>query len=538
MDIEKRKFWGWGYDDYPMPEEPVKRLLGFLKMAFGISSFEKRKPIELNEIELPPVKFQLPETLKSFCSEEKIHRAGHHYGKSFRDVWRGMNGMFPNPPDYVAFPKTENDIAAIYEFAAKNNIAVIPYGGGSSVVGGVEPDFDDKYNGVITVDMLHFDKVLEVDKVSRCARIQAGVYGPHLEEQLKAHGLTLRHFPQSFQFSTLGGWIATRAGGHFAMLYTHIDEFVESVRVVTPSGILQSRRLPGSGAGPSEERFILGSEGTIGIITEAWMRLQDIPVYKASATVFFSSFEKGAEACRLLSQSGLNPSNARLINALEAFSNGVGDGAHAVLILGFESSQFPVDRQLEAALEICLKAGGKISEKKIKEVSSSSTEDSNKSEAEEWKESFIRAPYLRDQLMMYGLIVETFETAVTWDKFNDFHQSIEKAFQNALSDLKIKGFITCRFTHLYPDGPAPYYTIIAKGEEGNQLKDWDYIKDNVSQSIIDNGGTITHHHAVGRDHQPYYSQQASPVFQQILKSAKNSVDPNWILNPGVLVKRN
>ncbi len=537
MDIERRKFWGWGYQDYPMPDAPVQKLLNFLKFGFGIKEFDKVEPITEEKLNLPEIKFSIPENLKSYCSDEKLHRAGHSYGKSFRDVWRGMNGIFPNPPDYIAYPKSEEQITELFDFASKNNIALIPYGGGSSVTGGVEPILDGKYNGVITIDMYHFNKVLEVDKISRCARIQAGVYGLDLESQLKPHGLTLRHFPQSFEFSTLGGWIAGRAGGHYATLYTHIDEFVQSIRMVTPAGTINSRRLPGSGAGPSEERFYSGSEGIMGIITEAWMRLQEIPVYKASATIFFKSFEKGAEACRKLSQSGLNPSNARLINALEAFSNGVGDGVHAVLILGFESPQFPVDRQLDFALQICEANGGKISEKKIKSTRDEEETEASKTEAEEWKQSFIRAPYLRDSLMMYGLIVETFETAITWDKFNSFHQTIEKTFNDALEHLKIKGFITCRFTHLYTDGPAPYYTVVAKGSNSKQLEEWEYIKHVVSQAIIDNGRTTTHHHAVGRDHQPYYEQQASPVFQHILRNAKKAVDPQWILNPGVLVKK-
>lgn len=538
MELERRKIWGWGYKDFPMPESEVQKLLSFLKFGFGIKEFDKITPVSEENISLPEVKFQLPDNLKSFCSAQTYHRAGHSYGKSFRDVWRGMNGQFNNPPDYVAFPKDEQQILEIFDFAAKNNIAIIPYGGGSSVSGGVEPILDGNFNGVITVDMFHFNKVLEIDKVSRCALIQGGTYGLDLEEQLKPHGLTLRHFPQSFEFSTLGGWIASRAGGHYATLYTHIDEFVQSIRILTPTGTAQTRRLPGSGAGPSEERFFGGTEGILGIITEAWMRLQDIPKFKGNATIFFPSFEKGAEACRIISQSSLFPSNARLINALEAFSNGVGDGAQAVLIIGFESPQFSVERQLDLVIGIAEQNGGKVSVKKISSTEENPIEKPNKSEADDWKNAFIRAPYLRDSLMLYGLIVETFETATTWDNFTAFHQSINDAFNNALATLKIKGFMTCRFTHLYPDGPAPYYTTIVKGNAGKQLEEWDFIKHAVSQAIIDNGGTITHHHAVGRDHQPYYAQQSSAVFQDILRSAKNTVDPTWMMNPGVLVKKN
>lgn len=529
MDHHKRNFWGWGYSDFELPDEVTDRLLNALRMGLGIKDFEQIHPPAPEQISLRAPRFTLPPALAVICSSDTLQRAGHSYGKSFRDVWRGLNGIFPNPPDYVAFPANEKDIEALFDFASSQQIALIPYGGGSSVCGGVEPLLPDTYNGCITVDMLHFDKVLEVDKTSRSARIQAGIYGLDLEQQLKKHGLTLRHFPQSLEFSTLGGWIATRSGGHFATLFTHIDEFVQAVRMITPKGgTLHSRRLPGSGAGPSEERLVCGSEGTLGIITEAWMRLQDIPKYKATVTLLFREFEKGAEACRLLAQSSLFPSNARLINALEAFSNGLGDGSHAVLIIGFESPQFPVDDLLQKAVSLCQDAGGKVSNK-------TDAEKRDDPDALEWKKSFIRAPYIRDKLMCHGLIVETFETAVTWDQFNTFHQAIENGVYSAFQKMGLKGFITCRFTHIYPDGPAPYYTVIAQGKPGQQLENWDEIKRIVSETIIREGGTITHHHAVGRDHRPYYEQQSSATFRHMLAQAKLAVDPAWILNPGALI---
>src|SRR5207302_8354162 len=226
-------------------------------------------------------------------------------------------------------------------------------GGGTSVVGGVEPMVGGDYEGVVTIDLRRLDRVLEVDPVSRAARIQAGARGPVLEAQLGEHGLTLRHFPQSFEFSTLGGWIATRSGGHFATLYTHIDELVESVRAITPQGAWESRRLPGSGAGVSPDRMMIGSEGILGVITEAWVRVRPRPTRRASAGVRFERFEVGAEAVRALSQSGLYPSNCRLIDAQEAAVTGAGDGSHAVLVLGFESADHDVEPWMSRALELC-----------------------------------------------------------------------------------------------------------------------------------------------------------------------------------------
>src|SRR6185369_8568596 len=216
----------------------------------------------------------------------------------------------------------------------------------------------DAYRGAVSIDLGKLDRVVEIDDVSRAARIQAGVLGPALEGQLKPRGFTLRHFPQSFEVSTLGGWIATRSGGHFATLYTHIDDFVESLRAVTPSGVIESRRLPGSGAGPSPDRLFLGSEGILGVITEAWMRLQDRPRLRASASVTFADFFRAADAVRAISQSGLYPTNCRLLDANEALNSGAGNGAEHVLVLGFESADHDPSPWMRRALEIARDHGG------------------------------------------------------------------------------------------------------------------------------------------------------------------------------------
>lgn len=526
---DKRNYWGWGYENFQYPQESLEKSKMLLKNLFQIKEFEEHQPKSVEELDLRAPRFKLNAKLQSICSSSNFDRASHSYGKAFRDVWRGFHGIYPNPPDYVAFPKTEEDISNLMQFATANAVSLVPVGGGSSVCGGIEPTENNRYAGVISVDMKHFDQILEIDKTSRSAHIQAGIYGPALEAGLKPHGYTLRHFPQSFEFSTLGGWIATRAGGHFATLYTHIDDFVQNVNMITPSGKLESRRLPGSGAGPSEERLYLGSEGILGIITSAWVRLQNVPTYKKTVTVNFPDFEAGAEGVRALAQSGLNPSNARLIDAAEAFSNGLGNGQSAVLIVGFESHQRDVSHWMQEALALCKSCGGTWDEKRLAENSRSKKGDA-------WKNSFLLAPYLRDEMMKVGMVVETFETAITWDQFPHFYKEVKKAAQRAIDTHCGVGTVTCRFTHVYPDGPAPYFTIIAKGTAGKQLEQWDHIKKEVSQAVIDHGGTITHHHAVGKDHRPFYTQQHTPLFGEMLKAAKKSVDPAWIMNPGVLLE--
>jgi len=452
--MENRKYWGWGVADYQLHPKVLENSLNMIQMGLGMKIEDPIQPVPVEELSIPTPRFSVPENLQSICYADNYHRATHTYGKAFRDVWRAIRGQFDHAPDYVAYPKTEEEIISIMNFCNANQIALIPYGGGSSVVGGIEPRFSKSYQGCISLDMKHFDKVLEVDAKSRCARIQAGVYGPALEAQLKPHGFTLRHFPQSFEFSTLGGWIATHAGGHFATLYTHIDDFVQSIKMVTPNGTMETRRLPGSGAGPREDHVIMGSEGIFGIITEAWMRLQDIPKFKKAMTIGFPNWEQAVEACRQLSQSGLYPTNARLVSAHEAMFNNLGDGKDT--ILGFESHQHEVENKMNKALSICEKLGGTWKPK-----SSESATTKRDAAADNWKKSFLQAPYMRDELVCYGVIIETFETATTWDNFATFHKAIEDAANVAIKEFCGQGFITCRFTHLYPDGPAPYYTIFA-----------------------------------------------------------------------------
>ncbi len=531
-----RSFWGWGYKDYELDKSAIEQYKELLKAALGIKQFSSIDEPLIENIEIRKPRFELPDELQDLCTSDDQDRAAHSYGKSFRDIWRGSHGIFDNPPDYIAYPKTEGHILSLYQFAEKNNVSIVPYGGGSSVSGGIEPTTDESYNGVITVDMKHFDQVLEINQESRTARIQGGIFGPVLEQALKPHGLTLRHFPQSFEFSTLGGWIVTRSGGHYASLYTHIDEFVQSVRMVTPNGIMQSRRLPGSGAGPSEERLVSGSEGIFGIVTEAWMRLQHIPRFKASKSISFSNWQDAINCCREISQSGLHPTNARLVDPMEAMSNGLGDGQSTVIILGFESANHDVKDLMTKGLSICKNHNG-IWKSDARKSSTAPEANKRDKAADNWKASFLRAPYLRDHFIRMGCIMETFETAITWDQFEVFHTGIISAANKAIKEIAGGGFITVRFTHIYPDGPAPYYTIIAKGQTGKEMEQWDQIKKIVSDKIIKLGGTITHHHAVGKDHQAHYEQQQSGVFNSALKAIKDEVDPKWILNPDVLIKK-
>jgi alkyldihydroxyacetonephosphate synthase len=269
------KHWGWGYEDQQPSREQVEGIAKAVTDRLGFEVERIEEPVPLDQVELPESRLTSPAALAGIFSAERYDRVSHALGKAYRDVVRGFRGEFDNPPDLVAYPESPEDVDAVLSWCADEGAAAIPYGGGTSVVGGVEPRMRDDYPAVVTIDLRRMNRVLEVDPVSKAARIQAGSTGPGLEEQLREHGLTLRHFPQSFEYSTLGGWIATRAGGHFATLYTHIDDLVESVRAITPTGEWESRRLPGSGAGPSPDRMMLGSEGTLGVIVDAWVRVRE-----------------------------------------------------------------------------------------------------------------------------------------------------------------------------------------------------------------------------------------------------------------------
>ncbi|HEX7968832.1 MAG TPA: FAD-binding oxidoreductase [Stellaceae bacterium] len=530
MTEKRRKFFGWGCEGEGMTPEEEAFALTRYRERFGLDRFDEAAPPRLGDIALRSPRLAPPATLAPLCSSEPHDRLVHTYGKSFPDYVRGLAGDYASAPDVVAYPRNEAEVAALLDWAGAAQAVVTPFGGGSSVVGGVEPRVDGaRYKAAVTLDLGRMGRVREIDRTSRAARIEGGAFGPALEAQLKPHDVTLRHFPQSFEYSTLGGWIATRSGGHFASLYTHIDDLVESLRVVTPSGTLETRRLPGSGAGPSPDRMFIGSEGILGIITEAWVRLQDRPRFRAGGAVRFKDFFTAARALRAISQAGLYPANCRILDPQEAYNTGAGDGRSAVMVLAFESGDHPLDPWMKRALECCADHGG------APEIAGK--EDAHREGAAGlWRNAFIRMPYARERMVPRAIISDTFETAITWERFEAFHDQVKAATELAIRDATGRpGQVTCRFTHVYPDGPAPYFSFHALGRHGRLMEQWQAIKGAASDALIAAGGTITHHHAVGRDHRPWYDRQRPDLFAAALKAAKRALDPQGLLNPGVLI---
>jgi alkyldihydroxyacetonephosphate synthase len=546
------KHWGWGYEDQQPPREQVEGIAKAVTDRLGFEVDEIEAPVPLDAVELRDSRLKVPTQFAGLFSDDRYDRIAHALGKAYRDVVRGFRGDFPNPPDLVAYPESAEDVDLLLNYCADEKAAAIPFGGGTSVVGGVEPRELEDYNGVVSIDMRRMDRVLDVDPISMAARIQAGATGPRLEEQLREHGLTLRHFPQSFEYSTLGGWIATRAGGHFATVYTHIDDLVESIRAVSLDGEWESRRLPGSGAGPSPDRMLLGSEGILAVIVDAWVRVRERPSEKVSAAVAFDDFAVGAEAVREISQAGLYPSNCRLLDAVESEISSAGPPGKAILVLGFESAHHPVEDALGLAIDAAAAHGGRPGEVKRQSAEQPGPESRRDAPAPSapgddpvnaWRHAFLFAPYLRDSLVACGVLSDTFETAITWDRFPDFRADVMETARRAVAEVTggpSEGpgspRISCRLTHVYPDGPAPYFTVLAKARRGDEVAQWDEIKAAVSEAVLDAGGTITHHHAVGRDHRPWYDRQRPDPFADALRGAKRAVDPSAVLNPGVLIE--
>jgi alkyldihydroxyacetonephosphate synthase len=511
--------WGWGGPADEPTVTTLTEIAPFVAETTGIPVQEPFTPRPLPD--LPTPRTDLPSSLTSIASSDSADRARHGIGRSYRDLIRAMRGELTDLPDLVLRPRTEQDVVDVLDWAGSSGVPVIPYGGGTSVVGGVEPVGLDR---AVSLDLQHLAGLVEVDATSRAVRLRAGTLGPAAETALRPHGLTLRFYPQSFERSSIGGWIATRAAGHFSTGPTHIDDLVESVRAVTPSGVWESRRLPASGAGPSPDRMLLGSEGTLGVVTEAWLRAQPRPAHRWAATLAAPDVLTGADAVRLLVQSGLSPATCRLVDAAESALTGTLSTGEAALVLGFESLAAPLDSDTAAALELCQGAGLRVVEA-----------GARGSSGEAWRSTFVRAPYLREQLVLLGVLVETFETAVTWDRLPGLVVQVTASVTDALVKVCGGGRVTCRLTHVYPDGAAPYFTVFAPSRRGAEVAQWDEVKAAAGEALLAAGGTITHHHAVGRDHRPWYDRQRPEAFARALGAIKRELDPAGVLNPGALL---
>ncbi|MEZ4406391.1 MAG: FAD-binding oxidoreductase [Polyangiales bacterium] len=533
MSDDPRSFWAWGLTER-LPDAAARRALARrVGAALGVGDLPDIPPPDIDAVSLRPPRVRAPASLAGFVTDAREDRLRHTYGRGWRDILRALQGDFSPAPDLVAYPRDEAEVSAAMAWCAEAGAALVPWGGGTSVVGGVEAEVSPRWAGALALDLRRMARVHDVDVANLTSRIGAGATGPAIDAALARSGHTLRHYPQSYEFSTLGGWIATRAGGHFATGYTRIDDRVQSVRVVSPSGAWETPAVPSSGAGPDPKRLALGSEGALGVITEAVVRVLPRPRWRRSASARFDAMEQAVSAARAVAQSGLLPSNCRVLDPTEAFINRVDDAAGgAALLLGFESADHDPESAMARALEIALAHGGECP----RGVLARDDAGDDGSAAAQWRRAFLDGPYLQSALALVGVMADTFETCCAWSAFEALHRDVVSAVSEALAEHCGGGVVSCRFTHVYPDGPAPYYSFIGRYEPSRALAQWAAVKRAASDALRAHGATITHHHAVGRTHRPWYDGERPALFADALRAVKRTLDPAGVMNPGVLLR--
>ena len=441
-------------------------------------------------------------------------------GKSTPDLLRARSGDFIDAPDAVVRPASHEDVTAVLAWAVEHHVAVVPFGGGTSVTGGLSARRDG-YAGLVSLDLVRLDRLLAVDEVSRTAVLQPGMRGPAAEAALAEHGMTLGHFPQSFEFASIGGFAATRSSGQSSAGFGRFDDMVVGLRVATPIGELRLGSAPASAAGPDLRQVVLGSEGTLGVITEVTVRVRPVPAEKVYDAWSFPSFTEGAEAMRALAQSQALPTVLRLSDEAETMVNLAsqsdigGEGVTGcLLIVGHEGPDVSDGRARTGRLLETL--GGT---------------DLGQERGNAWAEGRFHAPYLRDSLLDVGVLVETLETATFWSSRDRVYRAVKRALESSLGEGTL---VLCHVSHVYETGCSLYFTVAARQGE-HPLEEWRAAKAAASDAIIEAGATITHHHAVGTDHKPWLAREIGPVGVALLRGLKVAADPTGVLNPGVLV---
>ncbi|MDQ3719297.1 MAG: FAD-binding oxidoreductase, partial [Actinomycetota bacterium] len=503
-------------------------------------------PARLEDLELPSSR--LPPgahaALADVCGEEALRvdrdaRVAHAAGRGYADLVRLRAGDVSGAPDGVLIPESADRISAVLAVCAEHEVAVVPFGGGTSVVGGVEP-LRDGHEAVLTLDLSCLDLVVDIDEVSLTATLEAGLMGPAAEEALSSAGLTLGHFPQSFEYSTVGGWVATRSAGQASTGYGRINELVEGVHLCAPAGELVLEALPATAAGPSLLELVVGSEGVLGVITQATLRVRPVPEERIYEGWAFRSFAEGAEALRAIEQRGASPDVVRLSDeeearlALAMTGESTADRlGRAYLrarrreggclgIVGYEGTADDVARRRKRTGSLLRAAGGVALGRRP---------------GRGWARGRFAGPYLRDVLMGRGVMVETLETATRWSRLAELRKAVQDALHTSLSARGTPPLVTCHISHVYPSGASLYFTSLARQEQDAELEQWSAAKSAASDAIVALGATITHHHAVGRDHLPWMYDEVGELGVELLRAAKERLDPSGIMNPGKLIPR-
>ncbi len=546
------KWWGWGSDEIAFTHEDKPELGPFIQRHLELDVGRRSSsPVAFDALDVPEPELggALRAALEEAAGEistDALDRVQHARGKSLRDLVRHRRGDLGRLPDAVVRPRTEAEVEAVLQAVLEADAVVIPFGGGTNIAGSLEPPAGEPRT-VISLDMGRLDQVLEIDEISRLARVQAGVFGPHLEEQLNARGWTLGHFPDSFAHSTLGGWIATRSSGMQSDKYGDVGDLTRAVRVATPAGMLATRPVPSTSTGPSVREMILGSEGRLGVITEATVHVHRVPAERKILGYLFPDWERGLAALRAIAESEASPSVTRVSDAYEtAFSfatrkrstkvdrakskalrtflerrRGYDLSAMCLAFIGFEGSAEHVKAQRKLVAPIVSRHNG---------VGIGS------GPGELYDQKKFDTPYIRDFLLDRGAPADVSETAAPWRELPKLYGNAMAAAHGAFAGLGVNGYIMCHLSHSYHAGACLYFTFAIKPSGTRDvLEEYDTVKGAIQQSFVDSGGTLSHHHAVGTEHARWLEQDISPAGAALVRALFDGVDPGGNLNPGKIV---
>lgn len=529
IDLDSAMHWArWGDPDKAHPLSDSMREV--LELFLGAT--EERPGVPLEQVRLPAVGLDdaLLEELRGLVGIDHVHtddewRIARTRGKSTPDLLRMRRGDAGDAPDVVVRPLGHDEVAEVVRWCSERKVALVPFGGGTSVVGGLAAR-SGELNGVVALDLRRMTRLVDVDEVSGTATLEAGLLGPEAEDLLADHGLTIGHYPQSFRYASIGGFAATRSSGQSSAGYGRFDAMVVRLRVATPIGDWELGSSPANAAGPDLRELVMGSEGAFGVITEVTLTVKPLPQRCVYEGWRFASFRSGADAMRRLAQGKVLPTVLRLSDETETSVNlarpdavGSESAGGCLLIAGYEGTPPQVRRAQEVARAVLSDAGGDPLGTEVGDA---------------WAQGRFDGPYLRDALLDVGVLVETFETVTFWSQLLDLYAGVKQAVEGALSEQGTPPLVLCHISHVYESGASLYFTVVAK-ELDDGLGQWSRAKAAASDAMIARGASITHHHAVGRDHKPWFEQEIGPVGVEVLRAVKSRLDPVGVLNPGVLV---
>lgn len=543
------KWHGWGDPKVVFPMDKKPALWPWIKAKLGVDDSIVTKPIDRSKIVLPPPVFH-PEfyaSIQKLLSADQIltsdeDRLLHSYGKSYSDLLRVRRGEIHKAPDLVLMPHSHGDVESIVKLAQQYNVCVIPFGGGTNIVGAVDP-LEKSGRMTVTLNMQKMNRILSVDPQSMTAVIEAGALGPQLERDLEKQGFALGHYPDSFEYSTLGGWLATRSAGMQSDAYGKIEDMCVCLQFVTPVGTLATRLTPASSAGPDLNRLVLGSEGVLGIITQATMRVHRSPEVKDYRGFLFRNFREGVAAIEECVHNGIPPSMIRLQDegetelafnlkspkkGLEAIVQKVvkkyllkkGFQRPCIMIIGFEGLKPHVKASRTEAFKVFKRYGAF---------------PLGQSVGKTWYADKFNVPYLRDYVMDYGCMVDVSETAAVWSKLLPLYDGVIAAANEKFNLETGKGYVGCHISHTYRTGACLYFTYAARQVIGRELAQYNEYKKFITDTIVRFGGTVSHHHAIGYEHLPWMEQEVSTTGLRALRGLKKTLDPQSICNPGKLI---